>query len=83
MAEWIGSVGVGLLLTAFVLNLTGRVAAGGRLYQALNLAGAALACWASWRIDYLPFVLLEGTWAVVALVALLRPPPAVAGSHVG
>jgi len=37
------------------------------------LLGAGLACYASWRIDFLPFVVLEGTWALVALAALLRP----------
>jgi len=37
--------------------------------------GAALACWASWRIAFWPFVVLEGTWFAVAVIALLRPTP--------
>lgn len=70
--EWIGSVGVAILLFAFFLNLRGRLPAGGRAYAAANAVGAGLACWASWRIDYFPFVVLEGFWCLVALDGLLR-----------
>lgn len=72
-ADWLGSVGVGLLLLAFLLNLLGRAGRGSRLYQALNAIGAGLACWAAYLIGFLPFVILEGTWSVVAAVTLLRP----------
>lgn len=71
-AEWIGSLGVALLLVAFALQLAGLLARQSRLYSALNAVGAGLACWASWRIGFLPFVLLEGLWSLVALVALIR-----------
>jgi hypothetical protein len=70
--EAIGFVGVTLLLVAFFLNLFRLVKADGFSYLALNLIGASLACASSYLIDFLPFVLLEGTWAVVAGVALLR-----------
>ena len=70
--DLIGSAGVLLLLLAFALNACGRLAASGAVYQLMNTAGAGLACIASWRIGYLPFVVLEGTWCLVAMVALLR-----------
>jgi uncharacterized membrane protein len=73
LAEWTGAVGVSLLLFAFFLNLTGRLAREGRPYAALNTLGGALACASAWMIGFLPFVVLEGTWALFALVALLRP----------
>lgn len=73
-ADWIGSVGVGMLLLAFVLNLSRRLRADSLGYRLLNLAGAGLACWASALIEYPPFVVLEGVWALAALVALIRPP---------
>jgi len=73
-ADAIGSAGVALLLLAFALNLAGRLEAASRLYQGMNLLGAGLACWASWRIGFWPFVVLEGTWAAVAASALLRGP---------
>jgi hypothetical protein len=68
----IGALGVGLLLLAFLLHLFGRLARDGYPYLALNLLGGALAAWASWLIEYLPFVVLEGTWALVAAAALAR-----------
>jgi len=71
-ATWIGSTGVTLLLVAFVLNLLKVLSPDGRLYSVLNLVGAGLACWSSWLIQFMPFVVLEGTWAFVALMALAR-----------
>lgn len=73
-SDAVGSLGVALMLLAFLLNLAGRLGTGDRAYQALNAVGAALACWASWRIAFWPFVVLEGTWFVVSAVALLRRP---------
>ena len=69
----IGSVGVTLLLLAFLANLAGRLEAGSKLYQGLNAVGAGLAAYASYGIGFMPFVVLEGTWCAVAIVALLRP----------
>jgi hypothetical protein len=80
-ADWIGSLGVALLLLAFLLNLLGRVRRESRAYAGLNAVGGGLACAASWLIGYPPFVVLEGTWAAVALVALLRPRTATAAPH--
>jgi hypothetical protein len=68
----IGSAGVALLLLAFLLQLTGRLRASDPAYLGLNLIGAALAAFASWRIRFVPFVVLEGTWALVAAVGLAR-----------
>jgi len=61
-ADAVGSLGVTLLLLGFVLNAFGRLAHASRAYQLLNAVGAALACWASWQIRFLPFVVLEGIW---------------------
>jgi hypothetical protein len=72
-AEWVGSVGVTILLLAFFLNLVGRMSRDGRTYAALNAVGGALACASAWMIGFLPFVVLEGTWAVFGFVALVRP----------
>lgn len=71
-ATTVGTLGVGLLLAAFFANLFGQLARDGYLYPALNLVGGVLAAVASWWIDYPPFVVLEGTWAAVAAIALAR-----------
>ncbi|MFA5901236.1 MAG: hypothetical protein WC829_19210 [Hyphomicrobium sp.] len=72
MATIIGFTGVGLLLLAFVLNLAKLLKAESIPYLALNLVGASLAGLSSWLIDFMPFVLLEGTWAAATLIALIR-----------
>lgn len=72
MPTLIGSLGVALLLLAFVLNLLRWLSAESSLYSLLNLVGAGLAGYASYLIDFMPFVVLEGTWAVVAAVSLAR-----------
>lgn len=71
-AEWIGSTGVALLLGAFFLNLIGRLSRTSRVYHTLNVVGAGLSCYASYLIGFVPFVVLEGTWSAVALIALVR-----------
>jgi hypothetical protein len=73
-SEWIGSAGVALLLTAFFLNLFGFLDRRAHSYQTMNAVGAGLSCYASYLIGFVPFVVLEGTWSVVALVAILRRP---------
>jgi hypothetical protein len=72
MANVIGAVGVAFLLVAFVLNLLKVLRADGYSYSALNLVGAALACYSSYLIDFMPFVVLEGVWTAAAAFALGR-----------
>jgi hypothetical protein len=71
-ANLIGFIGVALLLVAFLLNTFRLMRADGRPYTLLNLAGASLAGYSSYLISFMPFVILEGTWAAVAAVALFR-----------
>lgn len=75
--EIIGFLGVALLLVAFFLNLFRLSSAESLSYLVLNVIGAGLACASSYLIEFLPFVLLEGTWAMVAAVALVRKIPAL------
>lgn len=71
-ATLIGFTGVSLLLAAFFLSLFRLLDGNSAGYIALNLVGAGLACYSSLLIGFMPFVLLEGCWAIVAAVALLR-----------
>ncbi len=70
--DYIGFSGVLILLIAFLLNLSGKISKDELPYILMNVAGAALACLASYLIHYMPFVLLEGTWTIVSLFALLQ-----------
>ena len=56
--DWIGFVGVAILLLAFLLNLMGKLSKDGLTYILLNIVGAGLACLASWLINYITFVIL-------------------------
>jgi len=67
----VGSVGVALLLLAFVLNLLRRTSERSVLYLLLNFAGAVLAAWYAWDGRIIPFVVLEAVWGLSALVRLL------------
>ena len=68
----IGSLGVALLLLAFLLNLFGLLSQNSLSYILMNIAGEGVSCYASYLIDYLPFVILEGAWMGIALLGLLR-----------
>lgn len=70
--EIIGSVGVSILLIAFFLNIFKVLSQNSRIYISMNLIGAAIACYASVLINFIPFVILEATWGIVALAALIK-----------
>jgi len=71
-SEIMGSLGVAILLLAFLLNMLKIIKTESLSYLLLNFVGAAIACFASWLIPYFPFVILEGVWAAVSLVSLVR-----------
>ena len=72
MADIIGYFGVGLILLAYFLNLFNKIDNDSRGYMWMNLIGASLACVSSVLIKSIPFTILEGTWALVSLIALVR-----------
>lgn len=70
--DWIGFTGVAILLLAFLLNLLKKISSNSLPYIIMNIIGAGLACLASWLIDYIPFVILEATWMIVSIIALIN-----------
>ena len=68
----IGSIGVTLLLIAFLLNLKGVLNTYHKLYIGLNISGAILAGYSAYLIHFYPFVLLEAVWAIAALGSLFK-----------
>ena len=68
----VGSVGVVLMLLAYLSNLIKRVSQDSRIYTTLNVVGAGLACYSSYLISFIPFIILEGVWFAVSAIALIK-----------
>ena len=68
----IGTIGVGLILLAYFCHTFGWINGKSKLFFLLNIIGAGLACYASWLINYWPFVILEGTWLLVSVIGLIK-----------
>jgi len=74
MSDVIASMGVIILLVAFLFNLYKLMSASSKTYSVMNFVGAGLCCYASWMVRFYPFIILEGVWAFVALVSLFKVP---------
>jgi hypothetical protein len=74
VSDIIASIGVIILLIAFLLNLYKKLPASSKAYSLMNLIGAAVCGFSSYLIKFYPFVVLESIWAVFALLALFNVP---------
>mgnify|MGYP001429333370 FL=1 len=72
LVDWLGAIGVFQILLAYILNVTGKIAPESWSFILLNFIGATIACTASVLLDYLPFVILEGVWALTSLITLIK-----------
>jgi len=70
--DWLGFFGVFLILLAYILNELGKITNKNLLFILLNLIGASIACVASILINYIPFIILEGVWALVSFNSLFK-----------
>lgn len=70
--DLIGFIGVLLILIAYFLNINNKLDSGDITYILLNLIGAILACLASILMKYYPFILLEGVWTIISILALFK-----------
>jgi hypothetical protein len=68
----ISSIGVSLILVAFFLNTFKYLDGSNKLYFTLNIVGGIFACYGSILLNSLPFIILEGTWSLVAVVGLIK-----------
>ena len=74
VSDIIASVGVIILLIAFLLNLFKKIDTESKLYASMNFVGAGICGYSSYLISFYPFVILESIWAFVALLSLLKVP---------
>ncbi|MDQ6756220.1 MAG: hypothetical protein M3004_04710 [Bacteroidota bacterium] len=72
IGDIVGSIGVFILLIAFVLNLLNKISKETFIYILMNIVGGALACFASYLINYWPFLILEAVWTLISLIALIN-----------
>ena len=70
--DTIGTIGVGIILIAYFLNNFSFIQRNGNVYFILNIIGASIACYTSYLINYIPFVVLEATWVIISLIGLLQ-----------
>ena len=68
----LGTIGVTLLLLAYFLHLRNIISNKSNIYISLNFFGAAIACISSVLLEFYPFVVLEGIWAVVSLLPFIK-----------
>ncbi|MDP2384923.1 MAG: hypothetical protein Q8M29_01005 [Bacteroidota bacterium] len=71
-ADIVSSIGVTCILTAFFLATLKLLKADTKTFFLFNIIGGALACYGSILIHSIPFTILEGMWAVVAIVGLIK-----------
>lgn len=70
--DWIGTIGVGLVLLAYFLNTIKLIPENGKLFFVLNVIGGALSCYAAVLINFMPFVVLEAIWTIVSIYGLVK-----------
>lgn len=71
-SDIIGTLGVTILLLAFLLQILKVLSLESSTYSILNGLGAALAGYSSWLIDFKPFVILEAVWVLVSIYNLYK-----------
>jgi len=74
-SDIIATVGVIILLIGFFLNLNGKIASNSKFYIWSNIIGAGLNCYASYMINFYPFLILEAIWTGVAISSLFKNVP--------
>jgi hypothetical protein len=70
MSNLITSVGVTLILIAYLLNTTGKLPQN-KLYFGLNIIGSGLAGYGAYLVQLWPIVVLESVWVCVSLYEII------------
>ena len=71
-SDWIGIIGVTLVLLAYTCNIFRWLSSRSRLFLAINAIGAILTCVASFMNVCWPLVFLGAAWTLVSLIGLIK-----------
>ncbi len=72
MDQYIQIAGAMLVLLGYVLGQFGKIDTNSKPYLLINLVGSALLAANAWDGRQWGFLVLNGTWAVISLVNLIR-----------
>lgn len=59
-------------IVGFYITYCKKISSDSLTYKLLNFLGAGLACIGAWLVGIKAFVILEGTWSVVALISIFK-----------
>ena len=70
-SDWIGSIGVAILLIAFILILINKISKSGMVYLLMNFIGSGLAGVASYHVFITHrFIILEIAWMLASVFGM-------------
>jgi len=67
----IGTIGMLLLLIAFLLNLVKKLTQDSLTYSILNVVGGGLLTYYAYILNSIPFLILETIWTIFAICKLI------------
>ena len=72
LLQLVSILGAIFVLAAYLANTRHWLGPRDPVYNLMNLVGAALLCWVAIAQHSIGFVILEGTWALIAVPPLLN-----------
>ena len=72
IAQLVSLLGAAMILAAFAAQQAGKLGGEDRAYLLLNFFGAVILTWFAVEAKSAGLIVLEGSWAVISLVSLLR-----------
>jgi hypothetical protein len=72
MMQFASLVGAALILAAYAAHQAGRMSPDSLVYHALNALGGLVLCVVAVDASQAGFIVLEGAWTAISLVALVR-----------